>query len=223
MSPGKSPAEEEPASRSPDLVHLAFEWTFRPQGSHKECAQRIDLPVSRSRFEYYRRQPRHNGRWNRYAELEIPEVRALALEFQKLHAGRRWGTSNQIGNVLKFVQSCIARSHDRDTTGHEDWARYPIETLMERTGDCEDATILCAAILARLGFQVALLRYPDHLAFGIAGADHLKGDYVEDPKTGACYFYRGATGNGQRLGQIPRQEYQTSLPEIIQVEILVNE
>lgn len=208
---------------SSDLVHSTFEWNFQPKGSNKKFEQRIDLAISRSRFEYYRRQPRFNGQWNRYAEMETPEVRALATEFQKLHAGHKWNTFNQAYNVLKFVQSCIPYSFDRDTTGHEDWARYPIETLVERTGDCEDVAILCAAVLARLGFQVVLLLYPRHLAFGVAGANNLQGDYVEDPKTGTRYYYGEATGDGWHLGQIPREEYKSSLQEILKVEILIEE
>lgn len=219
----ETPLVEDADPNSSDLIHSTFEWNFQPKGSNKKFEQRINLAISRSRFEYYRRQPRFNGQWNRYAEMETPEVRALATEFQKLHAGHKWNTFNQAYNVLKFVQSCIPYSNDRDTTGHEDWARYPIETLVERTGDCEDVAILCAAVLARLGFQVVLLLYPRHLAFGVAGANNLQGDYVEDPKTGTRYYYGEATGDGWHLGQIPREEYKTSLQEMLKVEILIEE
>ena len=204
-------------------VHKRFHWTFKPKGSSKEIEQTIDLTLSRTRFEYYRRQPRLNEQWNAYAELEMPEVRDLASAFQQLHARQRWNTFNQAHNVLKFVQSCVPYSFDQDTTGYADWARYPIETLMEGTGDCEDVAILCAAIIARLGFQVVLLLYPAHLAFGVAGADHLKGDYLEDPKTGLRYFYGEATANGWRLGEIPKN-YQNVRPEkILPVTILIRE
>jgi hypothetical protein len=214
----------------PDLVHKTFQWKFRPKGSSVEFEQSIQLPISRARFEYYRRQPRLNRQWNAYAELEMPEVRLLATEFQKLHAQHRWSTFNQAWNVLKFVQQCVTYTHDCDTTGHQDWARYPIETLYECTGDCEDVAILCAAVIARFGLQVVLLLYPPagsydshHLAFGVAGADNLKGDYAVDPDSGQRYFYGEATSDGWRLGEIPGN-YRGILPEqILPVKILIEE
>jgi len=208
---------------SPDLVYKTFQWEFKPRGSSKEIEHTIQLAISRSRFEYYRRLPRLNGQWNVYAELEMPEVRELASEFQKLHARHKWSTFNQAYNVLKFVQSCIPYSYDKDTTGHDDWARYPIETLMEGAGDCEDVAILCAAVIARMGFQVVLLLYPKHVAFGVAGADHLKGDYVLDPKTGLRYFYGEATSNGWHLGEIPQQYIDTPPEQILSVHILIQD
>jgi predicted transglutaminase-like cysteine proteinase len=211
-------------------VRKAFRWKFRPKGSAKEFEQSIVLAISRSRFEYYRRQPRLNNQWNIYAELEMPEVRDLAAEFQKLHAQHRWSTYNQAYNVLKFVQSCIPYSRDPDTTGHADWARYPIETLMEGTGDCEDVAILCASVIARLGLQVVLLLYPPigangryHIAFGVAGADNLKGDYVVDRKTGQRYFYGEAAGRGWRLGELPGEYIGITPEQILPVSILLQE
>jgi hypothetical protein len=208
---------------NPDIVHKVFSWKFKPKGSGVEVEQVISLDISRSRFEHYRRMPRFSGEWNRYAEEEMPEIRVLASEFQILHSNQKWSTYNQAFNVLKFVQNCIPYSFDRDTTGFEDWARYPIETLMEGTGDCEDVAILCASIIARLGFQTVLLLYPSHLAFGVAAADQLKGDYVVEPKTGKRYFYGEATADGWHLGEIPVSCLIKDPEEIILVNILISE
>ena len=207
----------------PDEEVKRFIWTFKPRGAHDEIEQRIDLPIQRQRYEHYRRLPRLNGQWNCYAEEEMPEVRNLALAFQHLHAGHTWSTYTQVSNVLNFVQSCIPYSSDLKTTGYEDWARYPVETLMEGTGDCEDLAILCAAVIARLGFQVMLLLYPHHLAFAVAGADHLKGEYILDPHSGKRYFYGEATAQGWHLGQIPKT-YAGLLPDqMLPVAILIDE
>lgn len=203
-------------------VRIRYDWAFHPKGAKESIRQEIVLEINPANYQYYRQLPRFNGQWNRYAEVEIPEVRSLALEFQRLHAGRRWSTYNQVSNVLAFVQSCIQYRSDKETTGHQDWSRFPIETLVETVGDCEDVAILCAAVIARLGFQVVLLLYPRHLAFGVSGADHLKGDYVVD-SSGARYYYGEATARGWRLGEIPK-EYRDMQPEqILPVKILVEE
>jgi predicted transglutaminase-like cysteine proteinase len=213
----------ETSSDGTDQIVKHFQWEFRPKGSDQTIHQGIRLNLDRRRYEYFRRLPRKNGMWNHYAEVEMPEVRDLAVEFQKLYAERHWSTFNQAYNVLKFVQSCIRYSSDAETTGHADWARYPIETLMEENGDCEDVAILCAAIIARMGLSVALILYPNHMAFGVAGAEHLKGEYVKDPRDERCYFYGEATGDGWHLGQIP-PAYRDCPPErILPVNILLDE
>jgi hypothetical protein len=218
-----APIVETTAPNSPDLVHKTYQWKFTPKGSKNVFEQTIELAISRSRFEYYRRQPRLNGQWNVYAEMEMPEVRDLAAEFQKLHADHEWSTYDQACNVLKFVQSCIPYSYDKDATGHEDCPRYPIETLMEDTRDCEDVAILCAAVIARLGFRVVLLVYSQHLAFGVAGAENLKGDYVLDPNTGSRYFFGEATSDGWHLGETPANFHKIVPMQIIEVNILIQE
>lgn len=212
-----------PATEGEDGLRRVFEWTFKPRGSSKMVLQRIAVNISRERYDYYHRLPRLAGQWNCYAEQEMPEVRDLAAEFARLHREQRWSTFNQAFNVLRFVQDCIPYAYDRDTTGHEDWARYPIETLVDGRGDCEDVAILCAAVIARLGFRVVLLLYPRHLAFGVAGADGLKGDYVTDPASGMKYFYGEATHFGWHLGQIPAAFHGMAPEQILPVNLLVEE
>jgi hypothetical protein len=206
-----------------DVINKRYRWKFQPRGSGTESQQEIRLYISKSRYEYYRHQPRFIGQWNLYAESEMPEVRMLATEFQKLHSENNWSTYNLAFNVLKFVQTCIPYSFDKDTTGHTDWPRYPIETLMEQTGDCEDVAILCAAIIARLGYQVVLLVYPKHIAFGVAGAEKLKGEYVHDPKSDRRYFFGEATADGLHLGQIPKTYRDLEPEQILPVNILIEE
>ena len=152
----------------------------------------------------------------------MPEIRELALSFQSLHARRQWSTYNQASNVLAFVQQCIPYASDQLTTGHQDWARYPIETLADRKGDCEDVAILCAAVLARLGFQVILLVYEQHVAFAVAGAEKLKGAYVTNPLTGARCFYGEATAQGWHLGEVPKAYAGIDPLEVLPVSILID-
>jgi len=209
---------------SPDTQVQHFEWTFRLKGSKKEYKQSLDLAISKTRYRLYKRRPRQSGNWNHYAEEDMPEIRVLSAAFARLQAEHpNWSSYSAALHVLQFVQACIPYKYDIDTTGYEDWARYPIETLMERTGDCEDVAILCAAVIARMGFPVVLLLYPRHLAFGVGGADKLKGDYVVDEKTGMHYFYGEATSKGWLLGQIPESYRGRQPDQILPVRLLMEE
>ena len=75
--------------------------------------------------------------------------------------------------VLTFVQS-LAYTGDVATTPYfDEYPRYPVETLFEQRGDCEDTSILAAAILSEMGYDVALLLFEelDHMGLGITFPD----------------------------------------------------
>ena len=119
--------------------------------------------------------------------------------------------------VLSCIQQNIEYTYDADTTQADEWPRYPIETLMDETGDCEDDVILTAAVLKRLGFDPVLLYYPGHCALGVAGADGLSGDCVTHSAEGReiKYFYGETTVEGWHLGQVT-QRYRGQRPEMVE-------
>jgi hypothetical protein len=65
--------------------------------------------------------------------------------------------------VLSFVQLAIQYGFDEDTTKDfaggpfKEYGRFPVETIHDSVGDCECTAILCASLLAYLGFKTALL------------------------------------------------------------------
>jgi hypothetical protein len=116
---------------------------------------------------------------------------------------------------IKFATSFVHRLEyvpDDVSTPHEHYPRYPVETLVHRGGDCEDASVLLAAILHALGYKVGFLLLPRHLQVGV----------VRDPSfPGAFYEYRGqnyyvleATGEGWQLGEMP-PEYKGESGEVL--------
>ena len=68
---------------------------------------------------------------------------------------------------------------DDETTPWNEYPRYPVETLFDRGGDCEDTSILTATILYEMGYDVALLILEDdnHCAIGISGGEGVFGTY----------------------------------------------
>jgi hypothetical protein len=65
--------------------------------------------------------------------------------------------------VLMFVQRAIGYKFDRDSTGefpggpYAEYGRFAVETVYDQVGDCECTSLLCASLLAYLGFSAALL------------------------------------------------------------------
>ena len=149
-------------------------------------------------------------RYNSYSGKErydIPKLVAegtgvignLTREFQKtFRQNRPWSQQERVDFVLSFVQS-LPYTLDDVTTGYDEFRRYAIETLIEGGGDCEDTTILAAAILSGLGESTALLFTPAHIALGVSG--DFKGTAFA--YNGTNYYYCETTGTGWTVGTVP--------------------
>ena len=99
-----------------------------------------------------------------------------------------------------FVQG-LPYTVDSVTSAYDEYPRYPVETLVDYGGDCEDTSILLAAIVDKLGYGVALIMPPGHLAVGIKGSDDLPGSYWKHQ--GTKYYYVETTGEGFGIGEVP--------------------
>ena len=111
----------------------------------------------------------------------------------------------KVNFVIDFVQS-LPYTEDSVTTDWDEYPRYPLETLFDRGGDCEDTSILVAALLDRLGYDVCLIFPVDknHCAVGIAIQGAYGSYYDYD---GTKYYYLETTGEGWEIGDIPA-DYQ---------------
>jgi hypothetical protein len=91
---------------------------------------------------------------------------------------------------------------DWETKSRDEYPRYPVETLFDRGGDCEDTSILVATLLDSLGIDVVLLELIDenHMAVGV-NVPVSYGTYYE--YGGEEYFYLETTSDGWKVGQFP--------------------
>lgn len=69
-----------------------------------------------------------------------------------------------------FIYSCIKYDYDEYNSGREYW-RYPLQTLIEKTGDCEDTSILMAAILDAAGYDSGIILLPGHAMCAVTTTD----------------------------------------------------
>jgi len=107
-----------------------------------------------------------------------------------------------VGMVIAFVQS-FSYVSDSQSTGFDEYPRYPVETLLAKEGDCEDTSILTATLLRELGYGTALIFFDNHCAVGIKGSDTLTGSYYT--VKGTRYYYVETTAKGWTIGEIPDQ------------------
>lgn len=99
-------------------------------------------------------------------------------------------------------------------TGKLEYPKYAVETLVDRSGDCEDFSILAVNLLGELeGYdKVAFIFFPGHMGVGIktdkSGISALKArrlpsDHIISGRN--MYLYQEATSSVWRLGQIPAE------------------
>lgn len=78
--------------------------------------------------------------------------------------------------VTAYVQSIPYKTAGMNT-------KFPIETVIENEGDCDDKSTLLAGLLARAGYDAALFSYENHMTAGIK-AD---GRYIPIETTAKMY------------------------------------
>lgn len=164
-----------------------------------------DLPISLATYVDYleRPRPQSSSYWNEmakdsdddsYIDHMVQQINEAALE-------SNFTEPQKMNFIIAFVQS-LPYTSDTETTPYDEYPRYPVETLFDRGGDCEDTSILVASLLDRMGYDVALLVLKDaqHMAVGIALSGNY-GTYYE--YGGKQYFYLETTGEGWNIGEIP--------------------
>lgn len=112
----------------------------------------------------------------------------------------------EMEDVVCFARG-IRYASDPEMRGVEDWANFPVETLYDQAGDCEDHAILAAAILHSLGHDVALfwldLGDSAHLALGYCAEGFVGGGFSEIAEGKAYYYVETVpTQNGDQVGDI---------------------
>jgi len=137
------------------------------------------------------------------------QLQSLIDELERLAADAGLDAWGKLNLVIAFIQSIPYVGESCE------YPRYPLETLVERRGDCEDAAILAAALFRQMRFDVVLLAFleEDHMALGIRIVPPTP---VADPPfawNGSAYYYIEPTSTGWEIGDVP--ERYRSRPTIL--------
>ena len=119
-------------------------------------------------------------------------------------------------NFISRIVQYLDYKEDTSYSNTSEYPNYPIETLFNRVigCDCEDKAILTASLLDRLGYNVALIRLPNHMAVGV----NLSNDAISHYsyyKDG--YYYLETTMEESPIGFVPSQYTTSSESEIYPV------
>jgi len=178
----------------------SFEWNASGRLPGGTKSMTISVPVDLYEYCSGRSRSRVFGTYV-CDPIQRPFLDSLLKSIDDTVGGTEPGSDEEFDAVVRFVQS-LKYSRDTDDTGHLEYPKYPVETLVHRQGDCEDGTILMGALLRRLGYDVVVVSLPDHahMVLGVA-LDDAPGDSITHE--GAEYSVVETTSTGWEVGQVP--------------------
>ena len=192
------------------VVTQHYEWEYGTGYSASEWFW--DLPISLGTYMEYYFRPRPTD-WSDWVDMvKDPDddyyITSMIQEINAAAINEGFTESEKVNFVIAFVQN-LPYTEDDVTTDWNEYPRYPIETLFDRGGDCEDTSILVAALLDRMGYDVCLLLMEDagHCAVGVAIPGTYGTYYLHDDTQ---YFFLETTGEGWEIGDFPSSITETS-------------
>ena len=209
-------------------AHTVVEWDGYYEVRHTwKCNGEdysITLNVSTNLYDYYQNDREHLAYKYKFEEDEMepnyysfmlsehdrPVMRSVANEFSRFSTSEK----DRILLALTFVQS-IPYAFDSDSKGEDEYVRYPVETLVDGCGDCEDKVALLAALLHEMEVDFVRLVLSEHMALGVHCYE------VNAPRyllfEGKRYYYLETTRPNWGIGDIPKEYYSAEM-EVVPVD-----
>ena len=194
---------------SDGTVSKTFEWQYDLDGDGTDETQTYTLNILYSDYLAYvntecSRQSGTDDEDRAYVTSTDKYVTELAKEFTKNTAGLN--DYQRMNYVLAFTQY-ITYVSDTESEGADEYWKFPLETLFEQNGDCEDTSILFCAIASAMGYKSAMLLFYGHMAAGVALTDDSISNNTNAsdpfPEDGVDYYYCETTATGYTVGTAP--------------------
>ncbi len=170
-----------------------------------KVAWTYQLRIPRSAYDSYKTVDRKKIRDYSYYVTDPTDdeyLAELAQKFKDAAKEENYSDLDMVKNIIFFVQN-LEYVDDKVGTGYDEYPKFPLETLADQGGDCEDSAILLASLLRELGYGTVLIQFPDHMAVGVKGGKSIPGSYYE--VDGTRYYYVETTSPGWEIGDVPEQ------------------
>jgi transglutaminase-like putative cysteine protease len=193
--------ELNPSVSSDEAISRQYEW------SYDGTSYKLTLPIPEDIYDYYSRMERapveDYSIYVTHPDDDAELVHPLAAELKRLAVQKGYDQEETVNFAASFVQNL---NYQLEPEG-EEYPKYPVETLVDKAGDCEDMAILTAALLQSMGYDAVLIRFSPtnerdagHMAVGVAVTGVSGGySYTYD---GEKYYYLETTSPWP-VGEMP--------------------
>ena len=214
-------SESTPEPIIPGYFERSYSWEYNDRADRMflggtSSDRTYAMTISVSKNSYYRSKDLdHSSHYfSSYVNDTLNREETKTIADSILEMGKKYGFGDfeNAMNAASFVQQCIPYTKDEVSTGYMDYWRYPVETLVDNGGDCEDSSILLASILQNMGYEVIVigLHTDDrngHAAVAIKDVlNPICGNCAQIEYNGENYLYLESTNNSE-IGYIPYEYY----------------
>lgn len=189
-------------------------YRFSVGWTHNGWQYTTQFGIAEDKYWYYKNQERGyccNG-WDEFATPNDQTIQTIAKDIVDVSIST--GDTCKPCIAIDFVESMIYE-YDIDYVGRNEYPKYPIETIVDGKGDCEDTSFLMASILEAINIDTVILLFSDHAAVGV-WCENCSGTYYN--YNGKKYFFLETTGyaDNWEVGRI-WGKYETESPHIINI------
>ncbi len=180
------------ASLSAGTINRTYTWVYDKK------IYRIDHAFTEPTYDYYKKLRRTYSNFLTYLDESsyFPVIESFSNEFEELAAKNHFSDWQTVECIISFIQSFQYVSD-----GTYEYPKFPVETLVEQGGDCEDTAILLEAILRQMGFNCVLISPDKHMGVGIALEEEIAASSFT--KNNQNYYYIETTSMGWCIGDYP--------------------
>ena len=180
------------------LKNCVFKWQY-PENKY---IWTYNLSISKDIYDYFKSLDHVNKPYIYYATQTMDDdyIASLARTFESAGKEKNFNELEKSNLAITFVQS-LEYVDDLSSTGLEEYPKFPIETLYDGKGDCEDTSFLLASILKEMNYKAALIVFQDHMGVGIVCDTQTNGTFFT--KDSLKYYYVETTGKGFQIGELP--------------------
>ena len=183
---------------SPDsipVIEKEYTWTW------EGVERTVTVKVPEALYNYYSGKERFTTTDYRGYVLHPYDdayVAVLVREFAVIQVEEGLTDEERLKLMISFVQD-MDYVRDPASAGQGDYPKYPVETLVDGGGDCEDTSILMASLLESSGFNVSLLLLPNHMAVGL----EVNATGAHWTLNNVTYYYLETTASAWDIGEVP--------------------
>ena len=195
-------------------IERTFTWKY-----DKPYEYALSIPLSD--YIRYKEDPTYRGQMNAEHNLSFVtyEDTTIVKLAHDLEEKSKYMSTNDRANFLLAFVDCIPYDYEEYYGNYEYW-RFPIETLYDSTGDCEDTSILYAALGKAMNYDVCLFTFPGHMAAGVGLEDysytniHNIPSYFTDETTGTDYYFCETTAEKENFYPVGKNEVYSTYQQM---------
>jgi hypothetical protein len=126
-----------------EYIHRHYEWNY------DGASYRWDLNIPLALYQAYKDvsgNDRLKMPLGAFVTVDDPYVKSIASAIRSYSIKSGFTLFDELSLTLAFVQS-LPYTSDLATSGYDEYPRFPLETLADNGGDCEDTSILYATLI----------------------------------------------------------------------------